>query len=158
MLDTGIIRLEDVNFETGKADPLPESYGAFDIAGEVLRSWPELRIEIGGHSDSRGSAGFNRNLSEQRAQAVHDYLMQRFPDLNREQFTVKGYGEDSPLVPNTSDLNMAKNRRVEFKVLNTDVLRREVEKRELLKRENVAPSDSTDAGADDASDGSSVEP
>jgi hypothetical protein len=48
--------------------------------------------------------------------------------------SVKRCGESQPLVPNTNDLNRAKNRRVEFKVLNTDVLKREVEKRKLLEK------------------------
>jgi OOP family OmpA-OmpF porin len=144
LLDTGMIRLQDVNFETAKSEVLPDAYDALDIVAEVLLKWPELRIEVGGHSDSRGSASFNRRLSAQRAQSVHDYLMEKFPELDEGQFTVKGYGEDNPLVPNTSDLNMAKNRRVEFVVQNKDVLRREVERRQLLRREVSAPADSAD--------------
>ena len=99
----------------------------------TLSKWPQLKIEIGGHTDSRGSARFNQELSEKRAQSVLHYLLQKFPGLNADQYTTKGYGESSPLVPNDSQLNMAKNRRVEFKVLNKDVLKREVEKRRLLK-------------------------
>jgi chemotaxis protein MotB len=64
---------------------------------------------------------------------VLDYLLKKFPDLDPSQYTSKGYGEGSPMVPNNSPLNMAKNRRVEFKVLNKDVLKNEVEKRRLLK-------------------------
>lgn len=146
LLDTGMIRLEDVNFETAKAEILPESHAALDVVAEVLLKWPELRVEIGGHTDSRGSATYNLNLSQERAQAVHDYLMIKFPGLESSQFTVKGYGEGNPVAPNTSDLNMAKNRRVEFVVLNKDVLRREVERRQLLRREQEAPSDTTDSG------------
>ena len=62
-----------------------------------------------------------------------DYLIQKFPALKADQFTVMGYGESKPLVPNKGALNMAKNRRVEFVVQNKEVLRREVEKRKLLK-------------------------
>jgi OOP family OmpA-OmpF porin len=134
LFDTGMIRLQNVNFETGKADLLPESYGTLDIVGQVLSKWPELRMEIGGHTDSRGSNAFNQKLSEARATSVLNYLTQKFPTLKAEQFTVKGYGESKPLVPNTSDLNMAKNRRVEFVVVNKEVLRREVERRKLLQK------------------------
>ncbi len=134
LLDTGMIRLEDINFETGKAELLPEAYPALDVVGQVLSKWPDLRIEVGGHTDSRGSAGFNQRLSEARGQAVLAYLTGKFPDLKAEQFTVKGYGEGSPLVPNSSDLNMAKNRRVEFKVLNKETLKKEVERRKLLQK------------------------
>jgi outer membrane protein OmpA-like peptidoglycan-associated protein len=134
LLDTGMIRLQDVNFETGKANVLPESYPALDVVGQVLTRWPELRIEVGGHTDSRGSAAYNLKLSEARAQSVLDYLKAKFPGLKAEQFTVKGYGESKPLVPNSSALNMAKNRRVEFKVLNKDVLKKEVERRQMLQK------------------------
>jgi outer membrane protein OmpA-like peptidoglycan-associated protein len=134
LLDTGMIRLQDINFETAKATLLPESYPTLDVVGQVLSRWPDLRIEVGGHCDSRGSAPYNQKLSEARAQSVLDYLTGKFPSLKPEQFSAKGYGEGSPLVPNTNPLNMAKNRRVEFKVLNKDVLKKEVERRKLLQK------------------------
>ncbi len=133
LLDTGMIRLQNVNFETAKATILPESFPVLDVVGQVLGKWPELKIEIGGHTDSRGSNAYNQHLSEARANAVQQYLLQKFPALKADQFTVRGYGESKPLVPNTGTLNMAKNRRVEFVVQNKEVLRKEVERRKLLK-------------------------
>ena len=62
-----MIRLQNVNFATNKADILPDSYGTLDIVGQVLRKWPELRIEVGGHTDARGSDTHNQRLSEARA-------------------------------------------------------------------------------------------
>jgi outer membrane protein OmpA-like peptidoglycan-associated protein len=143
LLDTGMIRLQNINFETAKANLLPESLPTLDIVGQVLTKWPELRIEVGGHTDARGSNAANQKLSEARADSVLAYLQRKFPTLKPEQFTAKGYGESLPLVPNTSELNWAKNRRVEFVVLNKDVLRREVERRRLLKTEEAAPRDTT---------------
>jgi OOP family OmpA-OmpF porin len=143
LLDTGMIRLQDVNFETGKSDLTPESLPTLDIVGQVLTKWPELNIEIGGHTDSRGSNAANQKLSEARAQSVLNYLAAKFPDLKPEQFTVKGYGEARPVAPNTNALNMAKNRRVEFVVTNKDVLKREVERRRLLQKDEGAPPDSS---------------
>jgi outer membrane protein OmpA-like peptidoglycan-associated protein len=134
LLDTGMIRLQNVNFETANADLPPEALPQLDVVGQVLGKWPELRIEIGGHTDSRGSDRSNQKLSEARVKAVLDYLLQKFPNLKPEQYTVKGYGESQPRVANTSALNMAMNRRVEFKVLNSEVLKREVERRKLLKQ------------------------
>ena len=134
LLDTGMIRLQNVNFETGKATLMPESYPALDEVGGILMKWPQLNIEIGGHTDSRGTAGKNQVLSEQRAQAVKDYLVDKFPALAGSQLTVKGYGFARPLVKNTSVLNMAKNRRVEFRVLNRDALKKEVERRKMLQK------------------------
>jgi OmpA-OmpF porin, OOP family len=140
LLDTGMIRLQNVNFETAKADLLPESGPVLDVVGQVLTRWPELKIEIGGHTDFRGSDAYNQKLSDARAHSVLTYLQQHFPALKAEQFTAKGYGEGRPIAPNDTPLNMAKNRRVEFVVLNKDVLKRESERRRLLKAsEGVAP-------------------
>jgi len=143
LLDTGMIRLHDVNFETNKAVLLPESFESLDIVGQVLLKWPELRIEVGGHTDARGSDKANQKLSDARANAVLEHLKTKFPALKPGQYTAKGYGEAKPLVPNTSQLNWAKNRRVEFVVQNKDVLRREIERRRLLKINESAPADST---------------
>jgi outer membrane protein OmpA-like peptidoglycan-associated protein len=143
LLDTGMIRLQNINFETAKADLLPESFPTLDIVGQVLTKWPELRIEVGGHTDARGSNAANQKLSEARADSVLAYVQRKFPTLKPEQFSAKGYGESVPLVPNTSELNWAKNRRVEFVVLNKDVLKREVARRRLLKTDEAAPRDTT---------------
>jgi outer membrane protein OmpA-like peptidoglycan-associated protein len=134
LLETGMIRLENVNFELGKAAIRPESHQALDEVGDILRRWPQLRIEVGGHTDSQGSESFNQKLSEERAQAVLDYLLGKFPDLNAEQLTAVGYGESTPVAPNDTVLNRAKNRRVEFKVLNTEALRRETQKTKFAPR------------------------
>ncbi len=123
LLDTGLIRLQDVKFETAKADILPESRHPLDVVGEVLSKWPQLKIEIGGHCDSRGSNAYNLGLSQRRVASVRAYLLEHFPKLQGTQLVAKGYGESQPLVPNTSPENMAQNRRVEFKVLNREVLK-----------------------------------
>ena len=133
-----MIRINDVQFETGKADLIDSSKVSLDVVGKVLVKWPELQIEIGGHADSRGSAKLNQKLSEARVQSVLDYLLRSFPELKPEQYVIKGYGASRPLVPNVSAETMARNRRVEFKVMNKDVLRREIERRKLLEK-----SDST---------------
>jgi outer membrane protein OmpA-like peptidoglycan-associated protein len=143
LLDTGMIRLQNINFETAKADLLPDALPTLDIVGQVLTKWPELRIEIGGHTDSRGSNAYNQKLSQARANSVLTYLTGKFTGLKPEQFTVRGYGESKPIAPNTDALGMAKNRRVEFVVLNKDVLKRESERRRLLQKGEAAPSDST---------------
>jgi OOP family OmpA-OmpF porin len=139
LLDTGMIRLQDINFETGKADIKPESFASLDVVGQVLTKWPELKIEIGGHTDSRGSNAANQKLSEARATSVRTYLAGKFPGLQTDQLVAKGYGESTPIAPNNNALNMAKNRRVEFVVLNKDVLKREVERRRLLPKDTAAP-------------------
>ncbi len=143
LLDTGMIRLQGINFETNKADIKPESFPALDVVGQVLTKWPELKIEIGGHTDSRGSAAKNQKLSLARAKAVEAYLVQKFPGLQASQFTEKGYGASRPVVPNRDETSWAMNRRVEFVVLNKDVLKHEVEKRRTLMKPEAAPPDTT---------------
>jgi outer membrane protein OmpA-like peptidoglycan-associated protein len=134
LLDTGMIRLNNINFATGKADLLPEDLPTLDVVGQVMQKWSALKIEIGGHTDNRGSMKLNQALSEARANSVMRYLEQKFPDLKPDQYVAKGYGFSKPLVPNTNDLNRAKNRRVEFTVLNKDVLKKEVERRRMLQK------------------------
>lgn len=143
LLNTGMIRLSDIHFETAKWDIMPDDEPRLATVGEVLLRWPQLRIEIGGHCDWRGSRAYNHDLSHKRATAVLEWLLAHYPGLNREQFTVKGYGEDKPIATNKTDTGMAKNRRVEFVVLNREVLKKEVEKRRLLRQGEGAPSDTT---------------
>ena len=85
----------------------------------------------------------NRKLSQARAQSVLDYLKGKYPEIDAARFTVKGYGEDKPMVPNSSDENRAQNRRVEFTVLNKEVLKKEIERRRLLQQGETAPADTT---------------
>jgi outer membrane protein OmpA-like peptidoglycan-associated protein len=134
LLDTGMIRLNNVNFATGKSELLPEDSATLDVVGQVMMKWPQLQIEIGGHTDNTGSAAINQKLSDARANAVLKYLLDKFPTLGPAQFTAKGYGLSKPLVPNTNTLNRAKNRRVEFTVLNKETLKKEVERRKLLQK------------------------
>jgi outer membrane protein OmpA-like peptidoglycan-associated protein len=123
MLDTGRLRLHGVNFMTGSAELDPSSFPMLDEAGEVLSRWPQLRIEIAGHTDSRGSAASNKSLSERRAQSVSDYMLWRFPQISSAQLRVRGYGEEIPIATNSSPEGRAKNRRVEFSVVNREELR-----------------------------------
>jgi len=147
LLDTGMMRLQNVNFETGKATIAPESYSVLDIVGQVLVKWPGLKIEVGGHTDSRGQPAKNQALSEARANAVLSYLTGKFSTLQPSQYTAKGYGPTKPIAPNSSALNMAKNRRVEFVVINKEVLKRESQRRHLLQQ-GETPAPPTPAPAD----------
>lgn len=134
LLDTGKITVRNIKFETAKWDLLPESQAPLDEIGKILIQWPDLRIEVGGHADSRGSDQFNLDLSEKRAKAVLDYLLQKFPQINPTQYTSKGYGETQPVASNANAAGQAQNRRVEFKVLNTEVLKKEYERRKTLQK------------------------
>jgi len=148
LLDTGMIRLQNINFDTGKATLKPESFPVLEEVARILQQYPTLRIQIGGHTDDRGSVRLNDTLSTRRAASVLDYMKQNFPQISSSQFTSRGYGSSQSIAPNGTELGRAKNRRVEFKVLNTDALRIEREKRRFLRRDEgvkpaPAPSDST---------------
>ena len=82
---------------------------------DSLIAWPEVRVEVGGHTDSSGSAELNRNLSQQRAESVRQYLIDR--GVDPAQVTAVGYGEDYPRDDNSTREGRANNRRVELKRL-----------------------------------------
>ena len=134
LLDKGRITERNIHFMTAKWEILPESQPILDELGKILIQWPRLRIEIGGHTDARGSDAYNHDLSEKRANAVLEYLTSKFPSITREQYTAKGYGESQPVGSNKTVEGMAMNRRVEFKVLNRDALKKEIERRKMLQK------------------------
>ena len=142
LLDTGVIRLQNIQFDTGKDSLKAESFAVLDTVGMILQQYPTLNVEIGGHTDNRGTAAKNQKLSEARAAAVLRYLTQKFPLIHANQFTSKGYGQTAPIAPNTTTLGRAKNRRVEFKVTNPGALRIERERRKFIEK-GGAPPDTT---------------
>ena len=143
LLDTGNIRLQNIQFDTGRSSVKAESFALLDSVGTVLVSYPTLLIEIGGHTDNRGDAKRNQTLSEARASAVLTYLEQKFPLLSPTQFTAKGYGSSMPVAPNSTTLGRARNRRVEFKVMNMGALKIERERRHFLLKHEAVPADTS---------------
>lgn len=113
--------VENVYYDFDKADLKPESYPALDEIIRMLEANPNMTIEIGAHTDSKGSDRYNQRLSEARAKSVVDYLLSKGIDGSR--LTSKGYGESMPIAPNTDERGKdnpegrEKNRRTEFKVL-----------------------------------------
>jgi len=75
-----------------------------------------LKVEIAAHSDDVGSAAYNAALSNRRAQSVVKFLIEK--NISNDRFNAKGYGESQPIVPNDTEENKAKNRRVVLKILN----------------------------------------
>ena len=116
-LDTGLISSTDIMFDFNKATLKPESKAALDKIGNVLIQAPDLKIEIGGHTDAKGSDKYNLKLSDERAKAVHDYLEKNFSQINPDNLVSKGYGESKPVASNDTDEGRTENRRVEFKIL-----------------------------------------
>jgi OOP family OmpA-OmpF porin len=126
LLANGEIRLENVYFETGSAVLLPESETTLSEAGHTLEHFSALKIEVQGHTDSRGSSAYNQRLSQARAESVRSYLLQHFM-LKPDKLVAKGYGESRLEVKEKNDEDRQRNRRVVLKVLNPDALPRGVE-------------------------------
>ena len=106
------ISFAGIRFRTGRATIDPKSESELRRAVQVLVDNPEVRVEIGGHTDSRGSAKTNLRLSNQRAAAVKRYLVRR--GVAADRLTTKGYGETKPVETNKTAAGRAKNRRIEF--------------------------------------------
>jgi len=83
--------------------------------GDVLRRYPALTVEMGGHTDAVGTAVYNQGLSERRAEAVRQYLVERW-QIAPERLAAVGYGEEAPVATNANETGRALNRRVEFAV------------------------------------------
>lgn len=104
----------DFEFPTGRATMLASSEDLLNQLATVVEQCPDARIEIGGHTDSRGSTSYNQALSERRAIAVRDALVRR--GAKAENLSAVGYGESQPIADNTTTEGRARNRRTEFKV------------------------------------------
>jgi len=143
LLDTGVIRLQNINFDLNKATIKAESFPVLDEVAGILLQYPTLNLEIGGHTDNTGKKAANVKLSEARAKSVLNYLMQKYPTLDASHFASVGYGPEVPVASNATSLGRAKNRRVEFRVTNAEVLKVEREKRRFLRKDDATPAPPT---------------
>ena len=125
LIEGGRIRLENVYFETNSAVLLPESEASLREAGEALEKFAFLRIEVEGHTDTRGTARHNLHLSQTRAEAVSLWLIEHYR-LFRTNLIAKGYGESRPETKERNDEELLRNRRVVLTVLNPEDLPRGV--------------------------------
>jgi outer membrane protein OmpA-like peptidoglycan-associated protein len=110
---TGVI--QGINFKFDSAVITSNSFKILDAAVKVLKEYPDVKIEIQGHTDGKGKPEYNKGLSQRRADAVRDYLIAKGIDESR--LTAVGYGMDVPIADNRTDSGRAKNRRTEFKLL-----------------------------------------
>jgi len=104
--------LEGVNFEFNSATLTAASSRVLDRVAESMIAWPDVKVEVGGHTDTVGARDYNVRLSERRAAAVRDYLVSK--GVAADRFQVKGYGPDAPVAGNDTEAGRAKNRRVEL--------------------------------------------
>ncbi len=101
-----------INFDVNKAAIHPESMGTLNSIAQVMKDNPDIKFEVGGHTDSDGDDAFNMALSQARANAVRTQLISMGIDAGR--LTTKGYGETKPISDNKTWEGKANNRRVEF--------------------------------------------
>ena len=99
-------------FRPARADLDKDGERAVKLLATVVPRCPTKRIMITGHTDADGAAGYNQELSEQRAARVVEVLVGS--GVERDQLSSQGFGEREPIAPNDSSANKAKNRRIEF--------------------------------------------
>jgi outer membrane protein OmpA-like peptidoglycan-associated protein len=111
-----IVITQQVQFEVDRAIIKAESDTLLDGIAKVLKDHPEIaKVEVQGHTDDTGKAQHNKELSGQRAEAVRRALVKR--GIDGKRLIAKGYGQEKPIAPNDGDLGRAKNRRVQFVIL-----------------------------------------
>lgn len=109
------LTLDDVLFEFDRADLKPGAQHDLDTLADFLRANPGRPVMIEGHTDAIGSASYNADLSERRAESVRSYLVRR--GVPPERITARGYGKDYPIASNATESGRLQNRRVEIVVL-----------------------------------------
>lgn len=114
--DEKIVRLDYVKFVTGSAELTADSKYELDNVIQVLNERPELRIEVAGHTDNTGDAQANMALSNERAMAVRNYLVNDGIDASRLE--ARGYGQTVPVAENDTEEGRQQNRRTEFKIIS----------------------------------------
>lgn len=114
-----IVILDKVQFEFNKAKIKPESFDLLNEVAEVILRNPQAgRVEVQGHTDNRGRPAYNLELSQRRADAVRDYLIER--GVSAERLISRGFGMTAPIATNDTDAGRALNRRVEFVLIDQD--------------------------------------
>jgi outer membrane protein OmpA-like peptidoglycan-associated protein len=112
----GQIRIfEQVKFKTASAVILKESDEILDMVAKTLKDHPEIKhVRVEGHTDNQGNAGYNKGLSQQRANSVMAALVKR--GIDKKRMEAKGWGQEKPIAPNDTEAGRQDNRRVEFHI------------------------------------------
>jgi outer membrane protein OmpA-like peptidoglycan-associated protein len=165
--DNKIEITEKIQFEYNKATILPASFGLLEEISTTIKKNPHIKkIAIEGHASSEGGQAHNLKLSDERAKAVMNHLVEK-GGLKAEMFTAKGFGSQKPLVDDTKGTdeekapNREKNRRVEFNIVEQDITKKKIaqdasgkekvleEKTVSEKKESTEPPPPPKAGLDE---------
>ena len=111
LVQTGRHTFQSVHFPNASAELQPEAFAELDDLATYLQRHPEIQAEIAGHTDNVGQASDNQLLSERRAGAVRQYLIEW--GINASRITYQGYGESQPVAENSTAAGRQRNRRVE---------------------------------------------
>lgn len=106
-----------VTFGFDSSDLTPTANSALSDVANVLMQYPDTRVNIAGHTDSTGDAGYNQGLSERRARSVGNYLSRA--GVSGGRLNMMGYGENQPVASNSNESGRAQNRRVEITLTPT---------------------------------------
>ena len=111
-----ILRFDYVNFETASFNLTPDSRYELENLEAALKKFPNMTIELSGHTDNVGTVEGNRTLSQNRAEAVMNFLASK--GVSASRMTAVGYGDTVPVESNDTEEGRAENRRTEFKIIN----------------------------------------
>lgn len=116
-IEQGIaVVLKNIFFEFNSTKLLHESYVELNIVVDYMTMNPQMKIEIGGHTDNVGSKEYNKKLSKERAKSVYEYLISK--GISKDRLSYEGYDFSIPIADNETEDGRAKNRRTEFKVVS----------------------------------------
>jgi outer membrane protein OmpA-like peptidoglycan-associated protein len=111
--------LERVYFDTNRATIKARSHSVLEQVASVMKAQSDIRLlRVQGHTDARGAEDANLDLSQRRATAVKEFLVER--GIAAQRLSARGYGESHPIAENTSAEGRAQNRRVEFHIIERD--------------------------------------
>jgi len=104
---------ETIYFDANKSNISPTAAKALDRNGMLLKDNPNVKVEVGGHSDGSGSEAANQKIAEKRAQSAMKYIQDKY-NIPESRMTVRSYGSSKPVADNNTQEGRSKNRRVEF--------------------------------------------
>lgn len=119
----GMIRLNAIYYNGGSIDVPSDASTVIDEIGRIMIKYPNLKIQIEGHTDNTGDPTINMKLARDRARKVFEAIISRYPELSRDRFRVVGFGSDRPIASNATAEGRRTNRRVEFVIINQTTIK-----------------------------------